>query len=85
MRRQGPAVIVYAVGCLLSQNRFTRNGVNNMYWVEFYCPMRPAEGWKRSEKPYDDLDEAIGWAQVLKPPQGSCRVMSKYGNLMYQR
>lgn len=53
-----------------------------MYWVEWFCPL-DGLGVQRSERAYQDYDEAVAWAKAMKPPRGWGRVMTQYGNMMF--
>jgi hypothetical protein len=53
-----------------------------VYRVEYFCP-RQAPYWQgKGQMP--TLQGAIALAQVVKPPQGSARVIDPYGRVVYQ-
>ena len=54
-----------------------------MYRVEYYCP-RQSPYWQRQNGSSADLERAIAWAQFVKPPNGSARVIDSWGNVVYQ-
>ena len=55
------------------------------FQVEYYCPSQ-GEFWQRANgyPAIMSLQQAMGWAQVLKPGRGWARVVDGYGNVVYQ-
>ena len=53
-----------------------------MYRIQYFCP-RQGQFWQGNGTART-LQQAIGIAQMLKPPQGLARVIDPYGNVVYQ-
>jgi hypothetical protein len=54
-----------------------------MYRVEYYCP-RQSPYWQVGNRPVSTFDAAVMLAQIVKPPNGSARVLDMYGNVVYE-
>ena len=55
-----------------------------MYRVQYLCP-RQGPYWQRGKAPpIMTLQDAINWAEILKPPLGSARVLDPLGRVVYQ-
>lgn len=52
------------------------------FHVEYYCP-RQSPNWQRAKTPTNDYQTAVGWCYVVKPPQGSARVVDWYGRQVF--
>jgi len=55
------------------------------FQVEYFCPSQsPYWQTPRGVFPIMSLQQAIAWAQVLKPGRGSARVVDSTGTVQYQ-
>jgi hypothetical protein len=51
--------------------------------VEYYCP-RQGHFWQSGNAPpQNDYVSACAWANLLKPPQGSARVLDAAGEVVF--